>query len=83
MNDWDTPHRFRRVDHNTASRNGEPYAAVIERKQFLPNPVMRFCTAHLKVKPMQAYARHVLGWKRWHSVIGLRFDEPRRVEKNF
>ena len=31
---WDAPHRTRIVDHATASRNGEPYAALIDRKGF-------------------------------------------------
>ena len=34
---WDAPHRTRIVDHATASRNGEPYAALIDRKGFLPS----------------------------------------------
>ena len=32
--DWDAPHHTRVVDHATASRDGTPYAALIERKGF-------------------------------------------------
>ena len=35
---WDAPHRTRIVDHATASRNGEPYAALIDRKGILAKP---------------------------------------------
>lgn len=73
---WDTPHRTRIVDHATASRSGEPYAALIDRKGFVPNPTLRTCTNFLKRDRIQAYARHRLGLKRWHALIGLRADEP-------
>ena len=35
---WDAPHRTRIVDHATASRSGEPYAALIDRKGFFAKP---------------------------------------------
>ena len=76
---WDAPHRTRVVDFATASRNGEPYAALIDRKGFVPNPTMRACTHFLKRDRIESFARHHLGLKRWHAVIGLRADEQRRV----
>ena len=45
---WDAPHRTRIVDFATASRNGEPYAALIDRKGFVPSVSIRFCTGFLK-----------------------------------
>lgn len=69
---------WREVTHATASRDGEPYAAANARKQMLPNWRIRFCTQMLKILPVHAYVREVLGWTEWTSVIGLRFDEPRR-----
>ena len=42
--DWDAPHRTRIVDHRGASRGGEPYAALIDRKGFAPSVGIRFCT---------------------------------------
>ena len=77
--DWDAPHRTRLVDYRTASRKGEPYAALIERKGFVPNATLRYCTGFLKRDRIESYARYRLGLKRWHSVVGLRADEPRRV----
>lgn len=79
--DWDEPHRTRIVGHNSASRSGEPYAALIDRKGFLPNPTMRYCTSFLKRDRIDAYARHWCGFKSWSSVVGLRADERRRVIK--
>ena len=76
---WDAPHRTRLVDYTTAARNGEPYAALIDRKGFVPNVTLRACSGFLKRDRIEAFARHRLGLKRWHSVIGLRADEPRRV----
>jgi len=79
--DFGSPHRFRVVDPDTASRDGEPFAQVIRRKKFLPNKMMRFCTGELKIEPLERFARYALGWERnWVSVMGIRADEPRRVE---
>lgn len=36
---------FKRVTFDTASRNGEPFEALIRKRQYLPNPVTRFCTS--------------------------------------
>ena len=77
--DWDSPHRTRIVDHRSASRGGEPYAALIGRKGFVPNQGLRFCTGFLKRDRIESYARYRLGLKRWHSVVGLRADERSRV----
>ena len=76
---WDAPHRTRVVDFATASRKGEPYAALIDRKGFVPSVTMRTCSGTLKRDRIESYARHRLGLKRWHSVIGFRADEQRRV----
>jgi len=71
---------WRIVTFETASRNGEPFEALIRKKNYLPNPVTRFCTVDLKIKPLAKYARH-LGWDEWDNLIGIRADEPRRVAK--
>jgi 3'-phosphoadenosine 5'-phosphosulfate sulfotransferase (PAPS reductase)/FAD synthetase len=71
---------FVEVSHNSASRNGEPFEALIDVKGFLPNPVTRYCTQELKIRVARDFARS-LGWERWTVVIGLRADEPGRVGK--
>ena len=77
--DWDAPRRTRIVDYRSASRNGEPYAALIGRKGFVPNVGLRFCTGDLKRDRIESYARYRLGLRRWRSVVGLRADERSRV----
>ena len=46
------------------------------RRRLLPRLLRR---GTLKRDRIESYARHWLGLKRWHSVIALRADEPRRV----
>lgn len=69
---------FIEVSHNQASRSGEPFNALIRKKQYLPNPVTRFCTTELKIRVMRDFARS-LGWDHWSNIVGLRYDEPRRL----
>lgn len=73
--------RWRVVDFDTASRHGEPLEKLFSDRRFLPNPVTRICTAYAKIKPMNYYARDVLGFRDWDAVIGFRADEPVRVAK--
>lgn len=68
------------VDFETASRNGEPFEALIQKRQYLPNPVARFCTSELKILTAVRYL-HGLGWQEWDNFIGMRADEPARVAK--
>lgn len=78
----ETGQRFKVVDYLSASRDGEPFAEMINQngKPFLPNPVMRICTARLKIKPFIAYLRS-LGWTDWDNMVGIRADEQRRAAK--
>lgn len=91
---WDVPihwleyrwepgrHYFVEVDFATASRNGEPFEAVIQaRGGILPNPTMRFCTAEMKIRTSNRFVHQSLGWDVYNNVIGLRADEPKRVAK--
>lgn len=71
---------FEEVGFNSASRDGEPFAALIAKKSFLPNGVMRFCTQELKIRVMRDFCKS-LGWTNWTNVIGLRYDEGHRVLK--
>lgn len=71
---------FEVVSHNSASRNGEPFDALIDKKQYLPNQQTRFCTIELKIRTAKRYLVS-LGWKRWVNAIGIRADEPHRLNK--
>lgn len=70
----------REVTFQTASRNGEPFEALIRKKAFLPNPVTRFCTQELKVRRARDLMRS-LGYDYWNVALGIRADEPKRVAK--
>lgn len=71
---------FEIVSHNASSRNGEPFAALVLRRKYLPNQQARFCTMELKVRTAKRYLRS-LGWDRWVNCVGLRADEPHRLNK--
>lgn len=79
---------FAVVDFETASRNGEPFEQIIIKRNFLPNPVTRFCTSELKIRTMHKFLRanwQALGWDaeslEWDQMIGIRADEHRRASK--
>ena len=89
---------YKRVNHKTASREGEPFAKLIDHWNkiratkeknkiyvdqgmgMLPNPRARFCTDYLKIRAMRNFAKEK-GYKQWTNVLGLRYDEPRRVSR--
>lgn len=71
---------FEEVGFNSASRNGEPFAALIAMKKALPNWQARWCTGYLKVRPMHAFMA-ALGYApgTYVEALGLRADEPNRI----
>ena len=70
------------VDCDSASRNGEPFKAIIDKRQYLPNPVTRFCTTELKIRVMYKYLRDTgMLADGLDMMVGIRADEPRRVAK--
>lgn len=72
--------RWKVVDYQSASRNGEPFEAMIERKKYLPNTFARFCTQELKILPINKFMAS-LGVDEFVTFVGIRADEPRRVAK--
>lgn len=82
----DNEERFEVVNYETASRNGEPFEALIRKKKYLPNPVTRFCTIEMKIRPMARYLHSIgLAEKQSHGEqmawVGIRADEQRRAAK--
>ena len=71
---------FAKVDYKTASRNGEPFEAIIKDRKMLPNVRARFCTEELKVRTIHRYLL-TLGWTDRLNMIGIRADEGRRAAK--
>lgn len=79
--EWrDTEQGFEEVGFNSASRNGEPFDALIAKKKMPPNWKTRFCTQYLKVLTMTDYMSS-WGWTpgTYTEVVGLRHDEGRRL----
>jgi 3'-phosphoadenosine 5'-phosphosulfate sulfotransferase (PAPS reductase)/FAD synthetase len=72
--------RFDIVGHNSASRNGEPFEALIRKRKYVPNVVTRYCSDVLKYRTAKRYLVS-LGYKKWTSTIGFRADEMTRVVK--
>jgi 3'-phosphoadenosine 5'-phosphosulfate sulfotransferase (PAPS reductase)/FAD synthetase len=82
-------HGFAEVDYATASRDGEPFAAIIDVKAdfraeakgeppVLPNPTDRWCSAELKARTMDRFMRSI-GYDEWTAVVGIRADEAKRA----
>jgi 3'-phosphoadenosine 5'-phosphosulfate sulfotransferase (PAPS reductase)/FAD synthetase len=71
---------FKVVDYDSASRNGEPFDALIGQKQRLPNVVQRACTEELKVNTINRFLKHAqLGDA--DIVVGVRADEAHRIPR--
>ena len=78
----DPKHRHAIVSFKTASRNKEPFDALINAKRILPTVAMRFCTSEMKVNPVKWWLTRGLGWKsNFKNVLGIRYDEPKRWSK--
>lgn len=73
------PTRHRVVDFASASREGEPFEAVI-RKYGIPNKSYPHCTRELKLNPMRSYLRSI-GWAKgtYTTAVGIRADEVDRL----
>lgn len=82
--EWrNTAEGFEEVGYNSASRNGEPFRELIEKKAGMPpNWQMRYCTQYLKVQAMTDFMES-LGFEAgtYREVIGIRYDEGSRIFK--
>jgi hypothetical protein len=65
------------VNFETASRNGEPFEAVIA-KYGIPNPATPHCNREMKLNAINSYMKSI-GWKKYYSAIGIRVDEFDRI----
>lgn len=71
---------YKIVDFETASRNGEPFEAVI-KKYGLPSKLYRHCTRELKENPIHKYAKEILG-SDYLTALGIRADEKHRLKSD-
>jgi len=86
---------WREVDYCSASRNGEPFDALVDWKKYLPNHSQKLCTEWLKVRAIGGLMSS-LGYTPsvpdgrgrsyapgdFDQIIGIRADEPIRIAKN-
>lgn len=75
--------RIEIVDSNSASRNGEPFDRLIERKQAIPSTITgRWCTDFLKVRTLQDFMC-LQGYEpgTYCEVVGIRADEAERARR--
>lgn len=75
--------RIDRVGYNSASRKGEPFDRLIERKKAIPSTLTgRWCTDFLKVRTLQDFmAVQGLEPGQYREVIGIRADEAERAAR--
>ncbi len=68
------------VDYKTASRNGEPFEALITRERAIPSNQKRFCTTELKRYTTNRYfSKKGLTPSERTNIMGIRYDEPKRI----
>lgn len=67
------------VTFETASRNGEPYEAVI-KKYGIPNLGFPHCTRELKTNVCNSYVAS-LGLEEYETALGIRADEAHRINR--
>lgn len=82
----ETQKRFKVVNFESASRNGEPFEQMIFAKKYLPNPVARFCTIELKIRAISNYLFSIGACESRAqgenmAIVGIRADEHRRAVK--
>lgn len=76
---WGVTHKI--VDFYSASRNGEPFEAMIA-KLGIPSTNAPFCSVQLKKAPIMSYLKSI-GWDDYYKAIGIRVDEIDRMSENF
>jgi 3'-phosphoadenosine 5'-phosphosulfate sulfotransferase (PAPS reductase)/FAD synthetase len=78
----DTKDKFKIVNFNTASRNGEPFEQLIKKSKFIPNEFTRTCTLELKIKTIHRYLKNLkIDLESVDMMLGIRKDEPKRYFK--
>lgn len=70
---------FKIVDFDSASRNGEPFEWLISNGGIV-NQNRPKCTNILKTIPLNKYTKSI-GWKKYYTALGIRSDEPQRLNR--
>ena len=72
--------RYKIVNFDTASRNGEPFENQI-KKYGLSNRVRKYCTRDLKSEPLDFYTK--TKFPECEKAIGIRVDEIDRINPKY
>jgi len=79
--------RYVEVNHNQASRNGEPFEMLLfsptvtgKQRRYVPTVVNRYCTTELKLRTIKRFLLDQ-GWTQWTKALGMRADEAQRVKE--
>ena len=70
--------RYYSTDFDHASRNGEPFEAMI-KKYGIPNQANPQCTRELKGAPIASFGKNWFNGEKYHTAIGIRIDEIDRI----
>ena len=76
---WSVKHKV--INYENASRNGEPFEAMI-KKIGIPFQFSPHCSFQLKTLAIKDYLKS-LGWKNYYTALGIRYDEPTRINKQY
>jgi len=76
---WAVNHKI--VTYETAARNGEPFEAMIS-KLGIPSTNAPFCSDQMKRKAIESYLKSI-GWNNYTKALGIRIDEPLRLNNNW
>ena len=68
---------YKVVNYESASRNGEPFEAML-KKYPMPNNMASNCTRELKQRPIESFIRKNLKDYDVYRIIGIRADEEHR-----
>lgn len=78
----DNKEKYKIVNFETASRNGEPFEQLIKKSKFIPNEMTRTCILQLKIKTIQRYLKSKsVNLDDVDMMLGIRKDEPKRYFK--
>lgn len=79
-----TPYKSKNILQNPPYWKSEwswtPYEEMVSVLG-IPSTNAPFCSDQLKRKAIESYLKSI-GWKKYYTAIGMRYDEPKRLKKN-
>ena len=78
----DNKEKFKIVNFETASRAGEPFKQLINKRKYIPNQATRFCSMEMKALTIKRYLKSKnIDLENVDMLLGIRKDEPNRYFK--